>query len=58
VEDDDFGEFLRARIARLSRIAFLLTGDHHAVEDLLQASPEKVAQHWKRSEPSDRWTCS
>jgi RNA polymerase sigma-70 factor (sigma-E family) len=48
VEDDDFGEFVRARIARLSRIAFLLTGDHHAAEDLLQACLEKVAQHWKR----------
>ncbi|GIH09702.1 DNA-directed RNA polymerase sigma-70 factor [Rhizocola hellebori] len=48
MEDDDFGEFLQARIARLSRIAFLLTGDHHAAEDLLQASLEKVAQHWKR----------
>src|SRR5262245_23972452 len=48
--DDDrgFREFARTRLARLSRVAFLLTGDHHAAEDLLQNTLERVAQRWDR----------
>jgi RNA polymerase sigma-70 factor (sigma-E family) len=46
--EDDFSEFARSRLARLSRIAFLLTGDHHAAEDLLQTALTKVAEKWKR----------
>jgi RNA polymerase sigma-70 factor (sigma-E family) len=48
--DDDrgFREFAQTRLARLSRVAFLLTGDHHAAEDLLQSTLERVAQHWDR----------
>jgi RNA polymerase sigma-70 factor (sigma-E family) len=48
--DDDrgFREFAQTRLARLSRVAFLLTGDHHVAEDLLQSTLERVAQHWGR----------
>ncbi|UWZ49527.1 SigE family RNA polymerase sigma factor [Dactylosporangium matsuzakiense] len=48
--DDEAGfrEFVAARLGRLSRIAFLLTGDHHAAEDLVQVTLVKVARHWRR----------
>lgn len=48
MKDDDFSEFAASRLGRLSRIAFLLAGDHHAAEDLVQSTLEKVAEHWKR----------
>ncbi len=48
MKDDDFSEFAASRLGRLSRIAFLLTGDHHGAEDLVQSTLEKVAEHWKR----------
>jgi hypothetical protein len=36
VPDDGLREFLSGRLTALSRTAYLLTGDHHAAEDLLQ----------------------
>ncbi|MEO3746250.1 sigma-70 family RNA polymerase sigma factor [Plantactinospora sp. B5E13] len=48
--DDDvsFREFVEARLPRLSRVAYLLTGRHHAAEDLLQAALVKVAARWRQ----------
>ncbi|MBF9129206.1 hypothetical protein I0C86_09485 [Plantactinospora sp. S1510] len=48
--DDDVGfrEFVEARLVRLSRVAYLLTGQHHDAEDLLQAALVKVAARWRR----------
>jgi DNA-directed RNA polymerase specialized sigma24 family protein len=48
--DDEatFREFVAARQAALSRVAFLLTGDHHAAEDLVQSALIKMARHWRR----------
>ncbi|MBE1486135.1 SigE family RNA polymerase sigma factor [Plantactinospora soyae] len=48
--DDDAGfrEFVEARLVRLSRVAYLLTGQHHDAEDLLQAALVKVAARWRR----------
>jgi hypothetical protein len=40
---DGFNEFVKARTAALSRTAYLLTGDHHSAEDLLQAALSRVA---------------
>jgi RNA polymerase sigma-70 factor (sigma-E family) len=49
VDDEaSFREFVAARLGRLSRIAYLLTGDHHAAEDLVQATLVKMARHWRR----------
>lgn len=48
MDEDGFREFAEARLGRLSRVAYLLTGDHHAAEDLLQSALEKVASRWKR----------
>jgi RNA polymerase sigma-70 factor (sigma-E family) len=47
-DDDGFREFVRSRIGPLSRVAYLLTGDHHGAEDLLQAALIKLAGRWKR----------
>ena len=43
-----FHEFVRSRLGTLSRIAYLLAGDHHAAQDLLQNALIKIATHWER----------
>jgi RNA polymerase sigma-70 factor (sigma-E family) len=47
---DDFREFATARGPALSRVAFMLTGDHQAAEDLLQEALVKTAVRWRRVE--------
>ena len=47
---DGFTEFVEARHAALLRTAYLLTGDHHEAEDLLQQSLVKAVGAWKRIE--------
>ncbi len=46
MDDDGFRDFVTARLPALSRVAFLLTGDHHAAEDLLQIALLKIAAKW------------
>ncbi|MGW4468028.1 SigE family RNA polymerase sigma factor [Micromonospora sp. NPDC004704] len=43
-----FDAYVQARTAALSRIAFLLTGDHHLAEDLVQQTFLRVAGRWQR----------
>lgn len=43
---DDFDAFVRARSAALARTAYLLTGDLHHAEDLLQETLARVADRW------------
>lgn len=43
-----FEAYVHARSAALSRIAFLLTGDRHLAEDLVQQTLLRVAGRWKR----------
>jgi RNA polymerase sigma-70 factor (sigma-E family) len=45
---DDFREFVVARQQALIRTAYLLTGDAHLAEDLLQSVLIKVAGKWSR----------
>ncbi len=45
---DDFGAYVRASERRHKRLAFLLTGDLHEAEDLLQAAYAKVYPHWSK----------
>jgi RNA polymerase sigma-70 factor (sigma-E family) len=47
---DEFEAFVGARYAALLRTAYLLTGDHHDAEDLLQQSLVKAVGAWKRIE--------
>lgn len=46
--DADFTAYLEARQARLLRTAYLLTGDRHQAEDLLQTSLAKLYLAWDR----------
>ena len=50
VSDDEeaFAAFVAARAAALGRFAFLLTGNFHDAEDLLQGALYKAAKQWKR----------
>jgi RNA polymerase sigma-70 factor (sigma-E family) len=41
-----FDEFVRARSAALGRTAYLLTGNRHDAEDLLQSALARVALRW------------
>ncbi len=43
-----FDEFVRSRSAGLLRIAFLLTGDRDAAEDLVQEVLEQMYVRWRR----------
>jgi RNA polymerase sigma-70 factor (sigma-E family) len=45
-----FEEFVQARTPALSRTAYLLTGDRHAAEDLVQATLFAAAKAWHRIE--------
>ena len=46
--EEAFEAFVVARNAALSRTAYLLTGDHHRAEDLVQATWLKAAKAWHR----------
>jgi RNA polymerase sigma-70 factor (sigma-E family) len=43
-----FEAYVRARTPALSRLAYLLTGDHHLAEDLVQQTFLRVAGKWRR----------
>jgi len=44
----EFADFVAARSGALMRVAYLLTGDQHAAEDLLQTALTKAAARWGR----------
>ena len=46
----DFEEFVAARRGALLRTAYLLTGNHHDAEDLVQSALIKVVPKWTRIE--------
>jgi RNA polymerase sigma-70 factor (sigma-E family) len=46
--DADFTAYLEARQGRLLRTAYLLTGDQHQAEDLLQTSLAKLYLSWDK----------
>ncbi|GIG99065.1 SigE family RNA polymerase sigma factor [Plantactinospora mayteni] len=43
-----FNAYVAGGLTRWSRIAYLLTGDRHQAEDLVQVTFERVARHWER----------
>ncbi|MFC4115892.1 SigE family RNA polymerase sigma factor [Nonomuraea zeae] len=45
---EGFHEFVRARQQSLMRTAYLLVGDAHLAEDLLQTVLARVATHWAK----------
>ncbi|MEH1167856.1 SigE family RNA polymerase sigma factor [Micromonospora sp. CPCC 205539] len=48
----EFDEFVRTRSVALLRVAYLLTGDRHTAEDLLQEVLEQVYVRWRRVQTS------
>jgi RNA polymerase sigma-70 factor (sigma-E family) len=48
--EQQFREFAHARTPALSRTAYLLTGDAHLAEDLVQTALFKAAKAWHRIE--------
>jgi RNA polymerase sigma-70 factor (sigma-E family) len=45
---EGFAEFIAACGSSLSRTAYLLTGDHHRAEELVQSALVRTAPHWHR----------
>ncbi|SDT23027.1 SigE family RNA polymerase sigma factor [Jiangella sp. DSM 45060] len=48
--DSAFEQYVEVRQVRLLRLAYLLTGDQHAAEDLLQTTLAKLYLAWNRVE--------
>ncbi len=48
LSSSDFDAYVTARGLDLYRTAYLLTGDHHRAEDLVQTALAKVWPHWER----------
>ncbi|MGY0233772.1 SigE family RNA polymerase sigma factor [Longispora urticae] len=48
MRDEGFREFVTSCAPALSRTAYLLTGDHHLAEDLLQSALANCHRHWRR----------
>ncbi|MFI9149306.1 SigE family RNA polymerase sigma factor [Streptomyces sp. NPDC053367] len=51
--DQEFQAFVIGRWPRLMRTAFLLTGEQHAAEDLVQSTLERVYVAWRRVGSAD-----
>ncbi|MGW1210334.1 SigE family RNA polymerase sigma factor [Streptomyces sp. NPDC002499] len=51
--DEEFQGFVVGRWPRLLRTAFLLTGEQHAAEDLVQSTLEQVYVAWRRVGSAD-----
>jgi RNA polymerase sigma-70 factor (sigma-E family) len=45
---DDFDDFVRSRADELLRLAYLMCGDRHQAEDLLQEVLERMYLRWRR----------
>lgn len=47
-DESGFAEFVAARGTALQRTAYLLVGDHHTAQDLVQTALLQAAKHWAR----------
>jgi RNA polymerase sigma-70 factor (sigma-E family) len=52
-EHDEFVAFVQTRQHRLLRSAYLVCGDHHLAEDLLQGALVKLALRWRQVRDGD-----
>ena len=52
-EETGFREFARARTVLLRRTAYLLCGDWHLAEDLMQSALIKIYRSWGRVEKDE-----
>jgi DNA-directed RNA polymerase specialized sigma24 family protein len=53
--EERFDAFVAARGSALWRSAWLLTGDHHLAEDLVQTALAKSWPHWQRLQDEGRF---
>ncbi len=51
--DAEFTEYVSARQGWLRRVAYLLCGDWHRADDLVQSSITKLYAHWHRASRAD-----
>ena len=51
--DAEFTEYASARQAWLRRVAYLLSGDWHRADDLVQITITKLYAHWHRARRAD-----
>ncbi|MDR3083571.1 MAG: SigE family RNA polymerase sigma factor [Streptomyces sp.] len=51
--DEEFRRFMIGRWRPLMRTAFLLTGERHAAEDLVQSTLERVYTAWRKVDAAD-----
>ena len=51
--DEEFREFMRDRASPLHQSAYLLCGDWHLADDLVQDTLVKAYQHWPRVRQAD-----
>ncbi|MQY32876.1 RNA polymerase sigma-E factor [Streptomyces sp. RB17] len=51
--NEEFQSFMIGRWPRLMRTAFLLTGEQHAAEDLVQSTLERVYVSWRKVGAAD-----
>jgi RNA polymerase sigma-70 factor (sigma-E family) len=51
--DEEFRTFVANRAASLHRTAYLLCGDWHLADDLVQEALAKAFRHWKRVQRAD-----
>lgn len=55
-DEAQFEEFVVARAHSLGRTAYLLAGDHHLAEDLLQQALLATARHWRSIDNPEAYT--
>ena len=51
--DDEFTEYVAARLPWLGRVAYLLCQDRHRSEDLVQTAITRLYVHWRRAVAAD-----
>lgn len=51
--DDEYREFVTSHATPLHRTAYLLCGDWHMANDLVQETLAKVFRHWRRVQRAD-----
>jgi RNA polymerase sigma-70 factor (sigma-E family) len=53
IHEDDYVEYVTARLPALHRAAYLLCGDAHRADDIVQATATALYRHWRRARAAD-----
>jgi RNA polymerase sigma factor (sigma-70 family) len=53
-DTQDYVDYVSARLARWHRAAYLLCGDEHRADDLVQTTVTKLYVHWARARAADK----